>query len=293
MHQKLVRPGEERFEHTLQEPVMIKGRGLVWGKEITVQIQPANPGQGIVFVRTDLDCATIQASLKNVTNTFRWITLKAGRAKVSIVEHVLAALYIAGVDNARVTINSQYLPSLPESILPYLYQIGRAGLICQKEPRRFWVVKKEGRFNLKEAGERSVATKPSSDLAIDYYISFPKPIGDQHFVATDQFWPWFHSIAAARAFGIYDRLPRFLLERVTQSFVIVKRGEFLNRGPHAVRWGGKEPIRHKIIDFVGALALLGGRIRGRFMVSRSGHTIDIRALGSFLDQGILTEVHEA
>jgi len=272
---------ENEFQHTIKEPITLEATSLVRKKKLRIQIIPAHPGEGIVFVREDKNDAKVKASLENVVNTFRWITLREGKAMVSIVEHVLAALYITGIDNAFVLVNDRYFPSLPLSIYPYLDQIRKVGLVSQEKPRSFWLVRKSEKI---EWRGRKIIVEPSNQLEIDYTIDFKESlIGQQRYTVSDNFD--FETIAYARPFSIWNWLPEFLLRKVTESFVIVRRGRFLNEEQNSIRYQGTEPVRHKIIDFFGALALLGGRVKGKFTIYKSGHTFDILTLKELINSG--------
>lgn len=277
--------GRENFQRTLGQEVSLSAESLIRKKRIEIMLSPAGPNDGISIVRSDHDGKFVNVCLENVTNTFRWITI-SGEISVSIIEHICAALLIAGIDNAIITINDRFFPSLPESILPFLEKIKEVGIRSQEVKSRQWRVVSPGLF---KKDDRWVAVMPADKLEISYTIDFPNPIiGRQTFVlANIDFAACVREIARARAFNVLPLVPDFILNRMTPNFVLVSGNEFLNKGEDAVRYGGSEPVRHKIVDLLGALALLGGRVEGRFSAFKSGHTIDVAALRYFIAKGIL------
>ena len=263
-------------QHTISESVTVSGRGLFGGEPVTVCFHPAPANHGVVFVRADLDHARIPALVRYVTNTPRRTSLKNGVARVETCEHCLSALGGLGIDNAVVELDGPELPALDGSAQPYLDALFRAGLCSNDEPRESLAVDEP--VMVQENGA-AIAAMPSEDnrLEVVYSLDYPDPIVGRQ-VRTLRFSPqsYRQEIAPARTF-VMEEEARVLQQEGAgthlspeEMLVIGPRGPL---GGNAFRFED-EPARHKILDLLGDLSLLGMPITGRIVASRSGHELN-------------------
>jgi len=248
--------------------------------ENSITISPQLAGKiGIIFSHQGV---LVEASLKNVSNTLRNITLKNGRKQVHIVEHILAALYLSGVTDAIVNISKNVLPSPADSIQPYLEML--EGCVVEINcPEYEWVVTQDDTYS---AGDRIVHITHSRKLTLEYYVDFPDHKLSQSYSFTVGQTP-VNEIALARPFSPLPNwisLPKFFYTPFLSTFVISDGRGIRNE---ELYYDGQEPVRHKMIDAIGAIALLQHPVRGRFYFHKSGHAIDVAALRHFVQRGSL------
>lgn len=283
-------------QRTVRATVSGQGIGLHSGEPVRFAIQPAAPGTGIVFIRTDL-CprVEIRARADKVVSTRLATTLGDQGATVGTVEHLLAALYGLGVDNARVELDGPEVPILDGSAQPFVELIREAGgTVAQRRPKRFIVVLKPVEVS-EDGGQRSARLEPAKSFQLHCAIDFDHPLlKHQSFQMTFSDMNFFREVARARTFGFgrdVDRMLSLGLARggSLQNAVVID--DFSIRNPEGLRFPD-EFVRHKVLDAIGDLALLGAPIVGRYVGNRSGHLLNTRLVTALLSQPKAFEVVE-
>ena len=279
--------GGHPCQATLGSAIDCVGVGVHSGQRVALSLRPAAPGTGIVFHRTDLG-VDIPARHDHVVDT-RLCTVLAlpGRpeARVGTVEHLMAALFAAGIDNAVIELNGPEVPILDGSAEPFLFLIECAGRQAQSLSRRVIEVCRPVRVAEGDAfAELRPSTAPASvspglDMALS--IDFAAPaIGRQALSLSLDATSFRRELASARTFGLaaeVDQLRAAGLARggSLENAVVVDHARVLN--PNGLRMPD-EFVRHKLLDAVGDLALAGGALRGRFVAHRTGHALNNRLL---------------
>lgn len=246
------------------------GRGLHTGEECRIEIIPADPDTGIVFVS---DGEEISAVVANVRDTHRGTTLSRGGAEIHTVEHLLAALAGMGVDNVRVLVRGPEMPAGDGSALPFVEMIEQAGTVgqgldakpaCLTGPA--WVMD----------GAKALIAVPSDGFRVSCLISFQHPlIGEQALTTCVGAETFRNEIAPARTFCTSDEIDAILQAGLgkggTEDNVIVVRNDGYST---ALRFPD-EFVRHKALDLIGDLALVGRRIRADVTGIRTSHALNI------------------
>lgn len=283
-------------QHTVRRPVSLEGVGLHTGCPIRVRILPAPAGSGIRFVRVDLEPEVeIPARSAFVVDTRLATVLGAPGAEVSTVEHCLAALASQGVDNARIEVDGPELPILDGSALPYVEALGRVGLRPQQARRRLLRVEKPIRVT---DGDRFSILRPATGFRVTYTIDFQGRFpGPQHFFLDVTPRSFAAELAPARTFGFLDEVEYLRRNGKARggslgNAVVLHEGEVLN--PEGLRMPD-ELVRHKILDAVGDLSLLGFPVQGHLIVHKGGHALHdllVKALLARPDAWSLVEAGE-
>lgn len=265
---------DHRWQHTLNRVIAMEGVALHSGRRTRVRIAPARPGYGLRFVRTDLKPQVeIPAESRYVTDTSLATVVARDGAEVSTVEHCLAALAGLGVDNARIEVDGPEVPILDGSALPYVNEILSAGLRRQDRPRKFLRVEKPIRV---QDGEKFCILRPAPGFRVTYSIDFGRRFpGSQHYYLDVTPQGFAGAVASARTFGFLHEV-EFLrkngkaLGGSLENAVVVEGDRVLN--PEGLRMPD-EPVRHKILDAIGDLALVGHPIQGHLIVHKGGHAM--------------------
>ena len=300
-------------QQTLQKPVQISGVGLHTGQIVQLDIQPAEENHGYVFQRADLDGEPlVKADVDNVLSTERGTTLAVNNAEVHTCEHLLAALYAAGVDNALIRLNGPEIPILDGSARPFLDAIDEAGVVEQEADRQYFTLTENIAFEDERGTEMLAVPTPGGEYRITVMVDYQSPVlGTQHasMYKVDDFRK---EIAECRTFVFLKEL-EYLADKnlikggdLDNAIVLVERpnvkqeeldrlAQKLGKEKLKVDVEGigvlnhtklkfeNEPARHKLLDIVGDLALLGKRIRGHILAARPGHTGNV-AFGKLLKQ---------
>jgi UDP-3-O-[3-hydroxymyristoyl] N-acetylglucosamine deacetylase len=239
---------------------------------VNLLVIPAPPDTGIVFQRTDLDDFRIEATVRNVAHVAYATTLMKQGVLISTVEHLLSSLYIFGIDNAIIEIDNLEVPILDGSALQFVVAIQRAGLAKQKAPRTHLVVRKE--LHLEERG-KTISVYPSDSFQIAYSIDFNHPlIRKQTFEFEASPEGFARDIAPARTFGFLHEVEELRKNGLVRggslenAIVLTKTG-ILN---DILRFRD-EFVRHKILDSIGDLSLIGRPLIGRIVASKGGHAL--------------------
>jgi UDP-3-O-[3-hydroxymyristoyl] N-acetylglucosamine deacetylase len=256
--------------------VSVSGVGLHSGAPVSVELRPAPPSTGVRFVRDDVEGAEpVAARVENALDSRYATTIGApGRWSVSTIEHLLATLSALGVDNVDVGVRGPEVPVLDGSAQPWVDAIERAGIVEQDAPLRHLVIETAIEFRL---GGRVARVVPSDQFVVSAQIAFDHArIGSQTLTVPFENGEFHHEIAWARTFG-------FLAEvEAMQAMGLIKGGTLDNAVVYApdgsiVNDGGSrapdEPVRHKILDMLGDLALLGIPLVGRVEAVLPGHEL--------------------
>ena len=267
------------LERTIGRTVSYKGIALNLGKEITLTLEPASSGEGVVFIREDLpDSPQIKARVGRVVSNMRGTSLGEGNVRVRTVEHILAALAGLGIDNARVKIDGEEVPAADGSALPFVRLIQEAGIVEQKLPRQF--LKIDEPLWIEEADKRLIVL-PYPRLKITYTVDFPdSPIKSQFAEFTIDGEVFIREIAPSRTFGFMEEVEELKKRGLIQggslenAVVIDKKGVLNKEG---LRFPN-EPVRHKILDLIGDLYLLGRPIQAHIIAVKSGHLFNVKLI---------------
>lgn len=280
----LSRPPEaSAAQRTLAEPVTVSGIGVHSGAETTLTLRPADPGTGIRFRRVDLDGEpVIPATLANVVGTELGTSLGTDEARVSTVEHVMAALFAYSIDNCILDLDGPEPPIGDGSFQHYAEAILEAGITEQDQPAAVLTIP-EALSVTADNGESYVAA-PDSEYRIAACIDFEHAaIGKQFGSYAINGAVWTDELAPARTFGFKAEAEALMARGLAQgasleNTIVLDETGVMNDG---LRFDD-EYVRHKIGDLVGDLALLGARIRGRIVAERPSHAGNI-ALAKELD----------
>jgi len=261
------------YQRTLARESRFSGVGLHTGAAVRARILPAPPDTGIVFHRTDLG-SDIPASVEHVVETSYATVLAVGTARLSTVEHFLSALYGMQVDNARVEVDGPEMPILDGSSLEIARAVSRGGTVEQASHRRF--VDVDVARKLHRNGSM-VALSPSAELEILITIDFPAAaIGKQWLRFTLSPEKYLSEIAPARTFVLRHQIEALRHAGLArggslENAIVVEEGIVHN--PEGLRFPD-EFVRHKLLDFLGDIALVGRPVRGFFLAVRPGHTVN-------------------
>jgi UDP-3-O-[3-hydroxymyristoyl] N-acetylglucosamine deacetylase len=281
-------------QHTLASSVSVEGIGLHTGVKVMLRLSPAPPGAGIVFKRSDLDGFPIQASYRNVARVSYATSLTRKGVLISTTEHLLSALAAAQVDNASVELDNLELPILDGSALPFLRLIAQAGLKRQRARRAYVKVLKPV---VVADGEKRIAVHPAGTFRATYRIAFPHPlIGEQELSFELANGGYESGIAPARTFGFLEEVEALRQSGLVrggslENAIVLTRDGILN--PEGLRFPD-EFCRHKILDLIGDLALLGHPLIGHVRADRAGHAMHVALVrGMFRERGVVALVRSS
>jgi len=253
-----------------------------------MRMLPAPPGTGIVFRRTDLDGFEVEANSRNVARVSYATSLMKKGVFISTTEHLLSAFTGLGVDNAFVELDNLELPILDGSALPFVELIQKAGIRKQRRPRRYMKMLRE--VEMRE-GNKFISVYPADSYSVSYSINFPHPlIGKETFQVELSNGSYLRKIAAARTFGSREDEKAMrnmgLIRGASRENCIVLTRDGIENGP--LRFSD-EFVRHKVLDCVGDLALLGKPILGRIVADRAGHAMHTALVSRILRDRTLWE----
>jgi len=260
-------------QKTLKKEVTVAGIGLHCGQEVSMTIKPAREGTGIVFVRTDQAGQEIPARIDNVVDCHFATTIGKGQCRVSTIEHIMAAFSGMGIDNARVEIDGPEVPALDGSAGAYVVLFGKAGLKVQDRARRYIEILEEVSFT---NGDKKVTLSPAKDFFVDFTIDFDHPaIKAQRFRKKINRQTFEKSIASARTFGFLKEVDMLhknglALGASLDNAVVIGAECVLNSEGLRFR---DEFVRHKVLDLIGDLYLLGAPLKARVKAVKSGHEL--------------------
>lgn len=290
-------------QKTLKSEFSVSGKGLHTGVHVTATFKPAEVNTGYRIKRIDLEGEPIiEALAENVTETTRGtvVSSKADKnVKVSTIEHALAALYTAGIDNCLIEVDATELPILDGSAIIYCNKIEEVGIQEQEEEKEYYVVKKRIKVFDPETGS-SLIVLPDDELSMDVMIEFNSPVLSNQFASLEHVSAFKSEIAASRTFVfvreilpllqmnlikggdldnaivIHDKeMPKEDLDRLADLMNVPRKQVselgYLNNKPLVYK---NEPARHKLLDLLGDLSLIGRPLKGRIVATKPGHTIN-------------------
>ncbi|HLW79086.1 MAG TPA: UDP-3-O-acyl-N-acetylglucosamine deacetylase [Terriglobia bacterium] len=285
--------GKLEHQYTIAVPAATSGIGLHTGVAVNLRLTPAPANTGLIFKRTDLDGFEIAARARNVARVSYATSLMRKGVLISTTEHLLSALAATGVDNVYVEIDNLEIPILDGSALPFVALLRRAGLRRQRGVRTYAKVVRPVEI---VEGAKRIAVYPADRFAVSYRIAFPHPlIGEQSFEyrpgaahaygtngtngtngkGNAKAGAYESQIAPARTFGFYEEVERLRQSGLVrggslENAVVLSRDGVMN--PEGLRFRD-EFCRHKILDLIGDLAMLGRPLVGHVVAERAGHAM--------------------
>jgi len=275
-------------EQTIRSSVECSGVGLHSGAPVTLRILPAPTGTGIVFRRIDLDGFEVEAVSRNVARVSYATSLMKKGVLISTTEHLLSALVGMGIDNAIVELDNLELPILDGSALPFVELIRRAGIRRQRRPRTYIRIVRT--LELTE-GRKFIGIYPSDRYSVSYAINFPHPlIGHESRTLELTNGQYVSTIAPARTFGFLHEAEAMrqqgLIRGASKENALVLTRDGLINPP--LRFAD-EFVRHKILDLIGDLALIGRQVLGNVVADRAGHAMHTALVSRLLRDQTLWE----
>ena len=261
------------LQYTIASPVEVSGIGLHSAVPVKIRLLPAAANQGIIFRRTDLDGFEIPASWRHIARVSYATSLMRKGVLISTTEHLLAALYSTGVDNAVVEISSLELPILDGSSEPFIRLLKQAGLRRQRARRSYLKLRRPVEV---VEGSKRIAVFPHDGFRVTSSIDFPHPLIGRQEMELDLTPETFErEIAAARTFGFLDEIPQMkdmglVRGGSLENAVVFTRDSLLNT--EGLRFPD-ECCRHKVLDLIGDLALIGYPLRAHVVAERAGHAM--------------------
>lgn len=274
-------------QRTLKNVIRATGVGLHTGEKVYLTLRPAAPDSGIIFRRVDLDePVEIPATPENVGDTTLSTTLIKDGVRISTVEHLLSAMAGLGIDNAYVDLNAAEVPIMDGSAGPFVFLIQSAGIEEQNAPKRFIRIKKQVRV---EDGDKWVNFEPFDGFKVAFTIDFDHPafkegsqIAEVDFSTTS----FVREVSRARTFGFMNQIEQLRANNLAlggslDNAVVVDDYRVLNED--GLRYVD-EFVKHKILDSIGDLYLLGHSLIGAFCGHKSGHALNNELLRALLAQ---------
>ena len=287
-------------QKTLAASFSLKGKGLHTGLDIEITFNPAPENHGYKIKRTDLEGQPVLDALaENVTATQRGTVLSKGGVQVSTIEHAMAALYAFEIDNCLIEVNAPEFPILDGSARYFAEAIQKVGSVEQNAPRDYYIVKHKIEVKDEESGA-SLIILPDEKFSVNVLISFDSPVLSNQFATMNDLSEFPSELAASRTFVfvrevemllnnnlikggdldnaivIYDqKLPQESLDKLADMMDVphlsLNELGYINHKPLVF---DNEPARHKLLDVIGDVALIGKPIRGRIIATRPGHKIN-------------------
>ena len=287
-------------QKTLQTSFTLHGKGLHTGLDIDITFLPAPAGTGRIIRRVDLEGSPeIPALSEYVKGTERGTVLIKGAASVSTIEHAMAALYAKGIENCIIEVNAPEFPILDGSAKAYIDAINEVGIVEQEQAAEPYIVKQRHEV-ISEDGKSRIILLPDSHFGIDVHVSFDSPVLDNQFASLERLQDFDTEIASSRTFVfvrevetllqhnlikggdldnalvIYDEpMSQEKLDSICDLVGVPHKKDlslgYINNAPIIFP---NEPARHKLLDVLGDLALIGRPIRGRILAYCPGHKIN-------------------
>jgi UDP-3-O-[3-hydroxymyristoyl] N-acetylglucosamine deacetylase len=280
-------------QRTLKRSFNVTGTGLHTGVPVNMEVGPAPENTGYVFVRTDLDDFEIPASVEYISHCSYATTLLKNGVVLSTCEHLLSALRGLGVDNCFIYLDNIEIPIQDGSSESFVNLIGAVGLVEQNAPRRYLRVLKKVEH---AHGDRRISIEPSDNFEIECLIDFNHPmIGIQTFRMTVTEEEYGRQIASARTFGFTHEIEQLRKANLAlggslDNAIVLDDQGMLNETP--LRFSN-EFVRHKILDLIGDIALLGMPLKGKIKAEKSGHAVHASMMGKLLETPDAWEIIES
>ncbi len=279
-----------RFETTVQRPVEASGIGLHSGVPVNIRILPAPPSTGIVFLRTDLDNFSVPASWRYVARVSYATSLMRQGVLISTTEHLLSVFYSMGVDNAFVEIDNLEVPILDGSGRPYVDLLSAAGLKSYRRRKRFLRIRRPVTV---EAGSKRITILPADRFLLTCDVYYDHPL-IRHQSLDLEVTPerYAQEIAPARTFGFAHELDQMrdmglIRGAALSNAVCFDRDRVVN--PEGLRFPD-ECCRHKALDLIGDLALIGKPLLGHVIAERAGHAMHTALVARIMSDPSLYEI---
>jgi UDP-3-O-[3-hydroxymyristoyl] N-acetylglucosamine deacetylase len=278
-----------RFETTIQRPVAASGVGLHSGVAVRICIKPAKAGTGIVFIRTDLDNFPIPASWRHVARVSYATSLMRQGVLISTTEHLLSVFYSMGVDNAMVEIDNLEVPILDGSGQPFVRLILQAGIRELRAKRKYLSIRRP--ISVEDRGKR-ISIIPADSFRLTCDTDYPAPVGRQSLELEVTPERYASEIAFARTFGWENDLDQMrnmgLIRGASlENAVCFTRDGVMN--PDGLR-AHDECCRHKALDLIGDLALLGRPLLGHVIAERAGHAMHAALVARIMSDASIYEI---
>ena len=261
-------------QRTLSRPVSIKGIAMHSGETVSLALKPAPVNHGVVFKRIDLTGSPeIQPRVDHVTDLVRATTIQSGHTKIQTVEHVLSALSGCGVDNVIVEMNASEPPILDGSARPFVNLIIEGEPVEQDKEREFYVLDAPVSVT---RGNSSIIALPYDGLKISCTSADDRGIHTQHLSLSIDPETYVSQLAPARTFTIYEDIEELLkLGKIRggslDCAVVIKGDKIMSKEPLRFK---DEFVRHKILDIIGDISLLGSPLKAHIVATRPGHAIN-------------------
>jgi UDP-3-O-[3-hydroxymyristoyl] N-acetylglucosamine deacetylase/3-hydroxyacyl-[acyl-carrier-protein] dehydratase len=288
-------------QRTVAKPVNLKGRGLHSGVDVEVTIHPAPENYGYQFKRTDIEGhPVIRALAEYVKITERSTTIVDKGASITTVEHLLAALYGMGIDNALMEITGPEVPIIDGSARPFVKAILSAGIVEQEAERVYYQIREKIEFRDESKGIE-ITAYPDNDLFIDVHIDYNSKVLGHQYASMKNINEFETGFSSCRTFVFLHELEYLqknnlikggdlenaivIIDRPVSQVEIDRLAEILNKPSIKVKPEGilnnvdlsfaNEPARHKLLDVIGDLALCGVRLKGRIIANKPGHNANV------------------
>lgn len=287
------------YQKTLNYPIQFSGKGLHTGLNVTMTINPADENFGIKFKRIDLeDKPLVAAVADNVVDTSRSTSIARGEAKISTIEHVMAALWSCGVDNALIEIDAPEVPIMDGSAKEYVAKINEIGLAEQKAEREYYIINEKVEYEL-EGTDSKITIFPDDDFSANVNIDFKSSVVGRQFANINNAEEAAEKLGACRTFVFLHEIEPLINNNlikggdVNNAIVIVEKPiddeqkerlcKLFDRDIEVTKKGylsnvelrhENEIARHKLLDLVGDLYLIGVRIKGKVFATKPGHSVN-------------------
>ncbi len=278
-------------QRTIRRRITCTGLGLHTGRKINLTLSPADPNRGIIFVRRDADRRIeIEARVDNVVDTRLATTLGREGIRISTVEHLLAALYGLGIDNLLIEVDGPEIPILDGSAAPFVYLLQSAGIVEQEEAKRFLVIRRKIEVS---HGESRITLLPYDLFRISCTIDFDHPLLRAQSLSLICDTATFQKeLSKARTFGFLKEVELMRSMGLAkggslENAVVVDEYRVLNE--EGLRYPD-EFVRHKMLDLLGDLSLLGAYVIGHIRAYKSGHHINYKAVKALLSSDVVSLV---
>ncbi|WP_457747288.1 UDP-3-O-acyl-N-acetylglucosamine deacetylase [Sulfurimonas sp.] len=261
------------YQTTIKKSVELVGIGLHKGSPVRLKLEPLEANSGIVFYRSDVD-VSIPLKPENVVDTKMATVIGKDGHVISTIEHMLSAVYAYGIDNLRIIVDADEVPVMDGSSASFCMLLDEAGIAELDTPKKVMKIKKE--VSIKE-GDKYVKLSPSSDLNYDFTIKFAHPvIQEQAYVLKFTKESYKNEISRARTFGFlhevqYLRSKGLALGGSLENAVVLDEKKILN--PEGLRFDN-EFVRHKILDAIGDMSLIGMNFIGNYEAFAGSHDLN-------------------
>lgn len=263
-------------QRTIQRPVHAIGIGVHSGEKVRMTLRPAGENTGITFVRTDLHKRTVRACARNVSDTTLSTSIAENGIQVATVEHLMSALWGLGIDNLRVELNSEEVPIMDGSAAPFVYLINSGGIIEQNAAKEFIRVTREITVS---QGDAIATLKPFDGFQVDYTFVADHPVYNRYPKRAKLDFSeisYIEEVSRARSFGLVKELEQAqtinrCIGSSLENAVGIDDYEILNED--GLRYDD-EFVKHKLLDVIGDMYLLGRPLLGHFRGQKSGHALN-------------------